>query len=135
MAARAHPHEPPFCTGAMPAAACAAAMALCWPAPGVQPSPGFVDDAGPLPVVERAPGPAALHCSVHRGEHGSVVRVANGTAAGLPRGARIAWATTGTPAAQGHWHWLAQPLAPGQGLALSLSTSLNGSGCMATLLR
>lgn len=115
----------------MLAAACAAALALCLPA--VQLS--HVDDTGPLPVVERAP--IALPCQVERGDgahHGSVVHLGNDTAGELPRGARIAWATTGTPASQGHWHWLAQPLAPGRGLSIALSVRLHGSGCVATLL-
>jgi hypothetical protein len=131
------PHAPTRDLTPMLAAACAAALALCWPATRVEPSPGFVDDAGPLPVVERGrlSAPAALPCSVQQGAPGSVVHLSNSTEAELPRGSRIAWATTGAPAAQGHWHWLAQPLAPGQGLALPLSTTLNGSGCIATLLR
>lgn len=94
------------------------------------------EDTGPLPVVERvAAPPTPLPCEVQHHERGSVVLLGNHTDGELPRGARIAWATTGTPAAQGQWHWLAQPLAPGQGLAIALTTALQGSGCMATLLR
>lgn len=114
------------------AAAGALALALWLPAAHT----GVQMDTGPLPVVERVSEPrTALPCQVQQGERGSVVLLGNATAAELPRGARIAWATTGTPAAQGQWHWLAHTLAPGQGLTIPLTTALHGSGCVATLLR
>ena len=97
--------------------------------------PGLHDDTGPLPVLDGASAPpVGLACQVRRGERGSVVQLGNDTQRKLPRGTRIAWATTGTPAAQGQWHWLAQSLAPRQGLSIVLSTVLHGSGCVATLL-
>jgi hypothetical protein len=127
-----HPRPPTLQPTTTLAAACAAALALCLPAAHLS----LVEDTGPLPVVERASAaPATLPCAVQRGGHGSVVQVANDSGHVLPRGARIAWATTGAPAAQGHWHWLAQPLAQGQGVSIELTTTLRGSGCVATLLR
>jgi len=114
------------------AAGCALTLALWLPAAHRGPHM----DTGPLPVVERAAAPpTTLPCQVQQGTHGSVVQLGNPTEADLPRGARIAWATTGTAAAQGQWHWLAQPLAPGEGLSIPLTTALHGSGCVATLLR
>lgn len=111
--------------------ACALGLALWLPAA----HRGQQMDTGPLPVVERvAAPPTALPCRVQPGERGSVVQLGNDTEAALPRGARIAWAATGTPAAQGQWHWLAHPLAPGQGLSIALTTALRGSGCVATWL-
>lgn len=118
------------------AAGCAVTLALWLPAAHTHRHPGLQIDTGPLPVVERlSTPPTTLPCQVQHHGHGSVVLVANDTEGDLPRGARIAWATTGAPATQGQWQWLAQPLAPGQGLSIAPDTALQGSGCTATLLR
>lgn len=133
MKAALDPAVPGMAPTTLLAAASALAVALWMPAAHTG---GLHMDTGPLPVVERvAEPPPTLPCQVQHHERGSVVLLGNPTEGALPRGARIAWATTGTPSAQGQWHWLAQPLAPGQGLSISLTTALQGSGCVATLLR
>lgn len=117
-------------------AACMAPTTLLAATSALMLALGLRLDTGPLPVVERlASAPVLLPCEVQPGERGSVVQLGNDTVSELPRGARIAWATTGAPAAQGQWHWLAQPLGAGQALSIPLTTALHGSGCIATLLR
>lgn len=110
------------------ATAFAIAATLC-----LTPHPASLDDRA-APVVGRSLRSGdVLPCEIEHGARGSVVHLGNDTGRELVRGARIAWITTGTAAAQGHWQWLGRPLLPGGRLSVRTGTTLHADACTATL--